>query len=122
MCARLSVILANWGKKKKLITISNNFLQKQTTFFKHRVCSRCIFAQFRICATCFDTDLCESTCVGQKEMIKIYKLRQRRRRAAGSKTSKPVGPKERCCRRSPAPLLAMARPAMFGKCSDENKE
>lgn len=55
-------------------------------------------------------------------MIKIYKLRQRRRRAAGSKTSKPVGPKERCCRRSPAPLLAVARPAMFGKCSDENKE
>lgn len=56
-------------------------------------------------------------------MIKTYKLRQRRRRAAGSKTSKRIGTKGSVPAGAAQFLCSLrARPAMFGKCSDENKE
>lgn len=87
VCVRQTVFLANWDKKKKkLITVSNLIFcklkspkEKPTSkalrfspppFFVNKGYILAVFQWSRVSATFFDTDLCESSCVRQKEMIK----------------------------------------------------
>lgn len=86
VCARLCFLQIGTKKKKKLITVSNLIFcklkspkEKPTSkalrfspppFFVNKGYILAVFQWSRVSATFFDTDLCESSCVRQKEMIK----------------------------------------------------